>query len=189
MQKIKSKYLQIIFLILGISFLLFGFFEAVLEHMNDFSRINFVLIFSGFLFTYLLVTYFTHNHVHKAEIKGLVLTEFLHSIIDGAVIGFAYFINPLLGVGTLLSVLGHELPKILGTYLIIKSEIKSNLKALEYLIYSQIGLPFSALVFFFLGKNIDEKYAEYLEAIALASLLAIMIRLILNTIKLHKHNH
>lgn len=184
----KAKYTQILFLLLGISFLSFGFYESALEHISDFSKINFILIFSGFLFTYLLVTYVTHNHIHKAEIKTLVFAEAVHSIVDGAVIGFAYFVNPLLGLGTIFSVLGHEFPKMLGTYFIIKSEIKENIKVLKYLTYSQIGLPISAVIFFFIGKNIDEKYSEYLEAIALASLLAIMVRLILNTVKLHKHN-
>lgn len=174
---------------IGAVFLFYGFYESILEHLNNFNKINFVLIFSGFLFMYLLVTYFTHNHVHKAEIKSLIFTEFIHSLIDGAVIGFAYFVNPLLGIGTLFSVFGHELPKIFGTYLIIKSEIKENTIAFKYLFYTQIGLPFSAIIFYFLGKSINEKYAEYLEAIALASLLAIVIRLIFNTVKLHKHIH
>jgi zinc transporter ZupT len=187
--KNKTKNIQTLSLSAGILFLAYGFFESILEHIDDFSRSNFIIIFSVFLFTYLCMTYFTHNHIHKSELKGLVMAEFLHSIIDGAVIGFAYFVNPLLGFGALLSVLGHEFPKIVGTYLIIISQVKNKLESLKYLVYTQVGLPFSAILFYFLGKEIGQKYHEYLEAIALASLFAIIIRLIVNTIKLHNHKH
>lgn len=184
-----TKQIQVLSLIFGTLLLFVGFYNALLEHLTDFNKSNFLLIFSSFLLVYILMTYFTHNHVHKAELKGLIFAEFLHSIIDGAVIGFAYYINPILGFGTLLSVLGHELPKTLGTYFIIKSQVRNFLESIKYLIYAQIGLPFSAFVFYIIGKQVDEKYHEYLEAIALASLLAIVIRLIIKTFQLHKHNH
>lgn len=184
-----QKEIQTFTLILGSMFIGFGLYDSLLEHSNDFNKISFIIVFFSFIFVYLFITYFTHNHTHKKELKALIFTEFIHSLLDGAIIGFAFYVNPSLGVGTLLSVFGHELPKIFGTYLIIISEVKTFLKSIKYLVYTQVGLPISAFIFYYIGTEINEKYHEALEAVALASLFAIVIRLLLKTFNIHrKHN-
>lgn len=173
-----SSYLHKSLFVLG--FMLLGY--AIFEHLSDHDLDSFdLLIMSIFaLFTYVVLS-FAHKHYNqKDNVKGIALAEFIHSTVDGAVIGFSFLVSPVVGFGALLAILTHELPKILGTVLIIKS-ITDNIKdTIKYSLLSQAGLPLVAVFVYFIGDSvggISEEWGHVIGLASTATLIVILMRI------------
>lgn len=185
---------KIIFLTLGISLLSFTVFDTLKEHGEDLGFIDFIVGSITALITLFILSRFSHGHHHATELegaKGIIISEAFHSLIDGAVIGATYLVNPLLGYAATLGIITHELPKIVGTMTLFRSLGLSVRKTILYGIAAQIGSPVSAILVYVLGKKIDHEQFHALEIASISSLAAIVLWIIYLEIRFHrKHkNH
>lgn len=188
----KGKW-KIIFLLLGLSLLSFAVFDTLREHGKDLGIIDLIVGVVTALMTLFILSRFSHGHSHATELegaKGIVISEAFHSLIDGAVIGATYLVNPLLGYAATLGILTHELPKIIGTVTLFRSLGLSIKKTIAYGIAAQIGSPVSAILIYMLGKKINHEQFQALEIASISSLAAIVLWIVYLEIRFHvKHKH
>lgn len=191
---------KVVFLTIGLSLLSFAVFDTFKEHGGDLSFVDGVVAIITSLTTLFILSRFNHNHSHASEVdgaKGIVISEAFHSLIDGAVIGATYLVNPLLGYAATVGIIIHELPKIIGTITVLRSLNLSTRKTITYGIFAQIGSPVAALFIFLLGKHIDHEQFHALEIASVSSLAAIVLWIIYLEIRFHtqhktthsKHSH
>ena len=149
---------------MGLGLLSWATYDALAEHSTRIGVSEILIIAITAVLTYSILNYFTHNHNEdKSDVKGIAYSEFVHSLMDGAVLGIAYFINPVLGYATFLAIATHELPKIIGTVFVIRSLTVSIRDTVKYSLICQAGLPIGATFFYLLGKNIPESLANNIE--------------------------
>ena len=137
-------------LILGIAF--FHLFPESL----DLNENGLLFIFIGFLLFYLLENIMvlhsgseihfsgSHNSRHS---KAIVMFTglFLHSFLDGIIIGVGFEIDATIGLLTALGVILHELPEGVTTFSLLVNSIKR--KTAVYLsIAVALATPFGALI-------------------------------------------
>lgn len=181
------------FMFLGFGLLSFAVFDAFQENEDHLTLMDIFIGGITALITLFILSKFNHNHVHDKEVggaTGIVVSEAFHSLIDGAVIGATYLINPVLGYAATLGIIIHELPKIIGTLTVFRSLGLSIKKTIFYGILAQIGSPTAAILIFLLGKKINEEQFHSLEIASISSLAAIVLWIIYLEIRFHKrHNH
>ncbi len=149
------------------------------------------------LLTVFILSRFSHGHSHTLEAegaKGVVISEAFHSLLDGAVIGATYLVNPIFGYAATLGIIIHELPKIIGTLTLFRSIGFSIKKTVAYGIAAQIGSPLSAMLVYMLGAEIDHDHFHALEIASVSSLGVIVLWIIYLEIRFHnrhpqKHPH
>lgn len=189
MKKFLKKNIKNIFLYSGLLLILvssiYKFIESA-EHI-DINSFILVVIFSIAMF---LILSFGHKHTKKSgDVKMIVLSEFIHSLMDGVVIGAAFIVSPILGFSTLLGILVHESPKIIGTFLLLKSILKNNFDTIKYSLLCQAGIPVSFSIIYFLKSTFNEVWQERIELLATVSLLVIVSRIFYHTITHRSHTH
>jgi zinc transporter ZupT len=138
-----------------------------------------------------ILSRFSHGHHHAIEAegaKGIVISEAFHSLLDGAVIGATYLVNPIFGYAATIGIIIHELPKIIGTLTLFRGIGFSIKKTIIYGIAAQIGSPLSAILVYMLGANINHDQFHALEIASASSLGAIVLWIMYLEIKFHK-NH
>lgn len=181
--------LKILLLLTGLALLVYTVVSEFLEHGAELGVSDIFTAILTALITIFILSHFKHNHVHAEEeggAKGLVISEAFHSLIDGAVIGATYLINPVLGSAATLGIIIHEFPKIVGTLAILRSIGLSIQQTILYGIFAQIGSPLAAVFVFLLGKQFDEEQFHLLEIASLSSLAAIILWIIYLEINYHK---
>lgn len=181
-----------------IIFLTFGLALLVFAVVNTFQEVgsNLTLkdVFAGGVtaaITLFILSKFNHGHTHSKEmggVKGIVISEAFHSLIDGAVIGATYLINPILGYAATVGIIIHELPKILGTLTVLRSFGLSVQKTIYYGILAQIGSPVAAIFVYMLGKQVSETQFQILEIASVSSLGAIVLWILYLEISFHIHH-
>jgi zinc and cadmium transporter len=146
--------------------------------------------------TFFILATFTRHHHHNEKqggVLGIVISEAFHSLIDGAVIGATYLVNPVLGGAATLGILVHEFPKIAGTLVLFRSLGLSVKKTIVYGMLAQGGAPISALFVFLLGKEVDHEQFHLFEIASIISLATIIAWVIFLEIRYHikhtKHTH
>lgn len=189
---------KLILLSAGLALLLFSVFSAFGEHGEELSFYDVIVGGITALITLFILSKFNHGHSHKKEeggAQGIVLSEAFHSLIDGAVIGTTYLINPILGYAATIGIVIHELPKIVGTLAVLRSFGLSMRKTILYGIAAQIGSPIAAILVFLVGKQVDAEQFHALEIASISSLGAIVLWIIYLEIRFHtqhnknKHSH
>ncbi len=115
-----------------------------------------LFLFIGFLIFYLLenvVVLHSGSEVHFSEkadprhAKGVVMFTglFIHSLLDGVIIGIGFELDPRLGWLTAFGVISHELPEGVTTFSLLINSIKR--KAAVYLSLAvAVATPLGALV-------------------------------------------
>ncbi|MBW2624569.1 MAG: ZIP family metal transporter, partial [Deltaproteobacteria bacterium] len=115
-----------------------------------------LFLFMGFLIFYLLenvVVLHSGSEVHFSEkadprhAKGVVMFTglFIHSLLDGVIIGIGFELDPRLGWLTAFGVISHELPEGVTTFSLLINSIKR--KAAVYLSLAvALATPLGALV-------------------------------------------
>ncbi len=137
-------------LILGIAF--FHLFPESLK----LSENALLFIFMGFLLFYLLETIIvlhSGSEIHFKEkddphhAKGMVMFSglFLHSLLDGIIIGVGFEIDPKVGLLTSLGVILHELPEGVTSFSLLITSIKRK-TALKLSIAVALATPLGALI-------------------------------------------
>ncbi len=185
--------LKIVFLVFGLGLLIYTVFSTFVEHGEDLGLSDIFIGTLTAIFTIFILSKFSHGHKHAKEeggAKGIVISEAFHSLIDGAIIGATYLINPILGSAATIGIVIHELPKILGTLTIFRALGLTIKRTILYGFLAQIGSPIAALFVFMLGKQIDQEQFHVLEIASISSLGAIIFWIIYLEIRYHKkHPH
>lgn len=186
----KGKW-KVLFLAVGLGLLSFAVIDTFHEHGDELDILDVLLIGGTALITLFILSRFNHTHKHGSELggaKGIVISEAFHSLIDGAVIGATYLINPLLGYAATLGIITHELPKIVGTVAVLRSLGLSIRQTVTYGTFAQIGSPVAAILVFLLGKQVDHEQFHMLELASVSSLAAIVIWIVYLEVRFHiKH--
>lgn len=184
--------IKIIFLGIGTILLGYAIIDAFGEHTSMLTIKDAITSVVAALMTLFILSRFSHGHKHALEeegAKGIVISEAFHSLIDGAVIGATYLINPYIGYAATLGIVIHELPKILGTLTLFRSIGLSVRKTILYGIAAQIGSPIAALLVYLLGKQFNEEQFIGLELASISSFAAIVVWIIYLEIRYHvKHS-
>ncbi len=184
---------KMLFLSLGLCLLLYTIFATLEEYGDTLGWKDIVVGGITAIITMYILSRFNHGHKHDIKLegaRGLVVSEAFHSLVDGAVIGATYLINPLLGYAATLGILTHELPKILGTLAVLRSLGLSIQKTIFYGMFAQIGSPIAAVLVYLLGKQIDHEQFKLLEIASISSLTAIVFWIIYLEWSFHKrHPH
>ena len=188
---------KIVALSLGLILLTVAVIDTFKEHSNDLTISTILVGIITAAITVFILSRFNHNHMHEKEVdgaKGIVVSEAFHSLIDGAVIGATYLINPILGYAATIGIITHELPKIFGTIAVLRSLGLSVRKTILYGICAQIGSPVSALFVYILGKQFNHEQFHTLEIASVSSLGAIILWIIYLEIRFHsehdkEHHH
>ena len=177
------------FLAFGLILLSYAIYRDIAEHYEDIGVLEVSVASVAALITYFILS-FAHKHNHeKNDLRGIVMAEFFHSCLDGAIIGMAYFVNPLFGYGTFLAILSHEAPKIIGTILLIRSLTKSVWGSVKYSMICQAGVPIVAVLVFTFGKNVGDEWANAVEFAGIATIAVILIRIAYHTYSHRGHAH
>lgn len=100
-------------------FLALIFYELVPETLEEAPRFGGIAIMFGFVAFYVLanILHKRYHHLEEEECdrKGaamlLLIGDGIHNIADGIVIGSAFMIDPVLGVGVALGIALHEVPQ------------------------------------------------------------------------------
>lgn len=186
---------RLFFLSVGMILLVIVIIDTFQEHAETISIADGVLGIIAAIITVFILAKFNHGHHHAQELevaKGIVISEAFHSLIDGAVIGATYLVNPLLGYAATLGILTHELPKVLGTLTVFRGLGLSVTRTLAYGVCAQIGSPVAALFVYMLGKQFDHTQLHGLEIASVSSLGVIILWIIYLEIQFHRdhdHNH
>lgn len=188
--------IKISVLVIGFLLLLYTIFTTLTEHGEALNLFDVTIGILTALFTFFILSRFNHGHHHAQEeggAKGIVISEAFHSLIDGAVIGATFLINPVLGSAATIGIVIHELPKIVGTLAIFRGLGLSIKKTFIYGVMAQIGSPVAAVFVFMIGKQFNTEQFHVLEIASISSLGAIVFWIIYLELKYHRehkhHNH
>jgi zinc and cadmium transporter len=177
----------------GILLLSYAVITDILHHGDEFGiRELLTSLIVGGITLFILASFSKHHKHSPAEggVKGIVVSEAFHSLIDGAVIGATYLVNPVLGGAATLGIIVHEFPKILGTLALFRGLNLSIKKTILYGVLAQGGAPIAALFVYLLGREIKPEQFHTLEVASLTSLAAIILWIIYLEIQHHlKHPH
>lgn len=188
--------MKLIILTAGFLLLIYTVFSAFVEHGEELGLSDIFVGGITALITFFILSRFSHGHQHAKEeggAKGIVISEAFHSLIDGAVIGATFLVNPVLGGAATIGIVIHELPKIVGTLAIFRGMGLSIRRTVAYGVMAQIGSPVAAVFVFMLGKQFDAEKFHALEIASISSLGAIVLWIIYLEVKYHdehkKHEH
>lgn len=183
--------IKIVLLLVGVVLLLLTVIDTVREHNGVLTWKDAAASIGGGALTLFILSRFSHGHNHEAHqegAKGIVISEAFHSLLDGAVIGATYLVNPMLGYAATIGILVHELPKIIGTLTIFRGLGLSVRRTIVYGVAAQIGSPVAALLIYTLGKKFNESQFQALEIASISSLASIVIWIIYLEVRFHvKH--
>ena len=187
---------KIVLLTLGVLLLSVTIHETFKEHGGVLTWKDALASIGGAALTLFILARFSHGHSHDIKedgAKGIVISEAFHSLLDGAVIGATYLVNPILGYAATIGIITHELPKIIGTLALFRGIGLSIKKTIVYGIAAQIGSPVAAILIYILGKQFNEEQFQSLEIASVSSLAAIVLWIIYLEIRHHKkhrgHGH
>lgn len=168
-------------------------FETFNEHGSELTKNDAFFSAVAALLTLIILSRYSHGHSHDVKedgARGIVISEAFHSLLDGAVIGATYVINPIVGYAATIGIIIHELPKIIGTLTVFRGLGLSIKKTILYGIAAQIGSPVAAILIYTLGKQFNEERFHSLEVASMSSLAAIVLWIIYLEIRHHKkHTH
>ncbi len=180
---------KLVLLSIGTLLLFFAIYNTIHEHGDTVTLQDVLVSTLTAVLTVIILSKFSHGHHHHIEedgAKGIVISEAFHSLLDGAVIGATYLINPLFGYAATFGIILHELPKMLGTLTLFRGIGFSFKKTITYGIASQIGSPIAALLVYFLGLHFEESNFKLLELASVSSFAAIVLWIIYLEIMFHK---
>jgi zinc and cadmium transporter len=136
-----------------------------------------VAILAFFLLEKLLL--WRHSHAldperHAASGELILVGDFFHNLVDGAIIGGAFATDPALGITTSIAVIAHEVPQEVGDFAILLDSGFSRSRAFTYNVLSASStIPAAAIAYLALE---DIEFAlPFILAIAAASFIYIAL--------------
>lgn len=161
-----KKYIYI-FISLAVGALLGdAFLHLIPEALEEFSNpaLTSALVIAGILAFFALEKFF-HWHHHGEDIdkphnihpmgKLILVSDGVHNIIDGIIIGASFFVSVPVGIATTLAVVLHEIPQEIGDFAVLLHAGYSRKKALWLNFMSALTAVVGVLVAFVVGGGSD----------------------------------
>ncbi len=93
-----------------------------------------------------------HNHVHPVG-KLILISDGVHNLIDGIIIGAAYLVSIEVGIATTLAVILHEIPQEIGDFGVLLHAGYSKKKALWFNFLSALCAIVGVVIVLVLGAS------------------------------------
>jgi zinc and cadmium transporter len=127
-----------------------AFIHLIPESLESSSNITLtmLMIIGGILTFFILEKYlhFHHEHDecrHENEIKPvgplILISDGIHNILDGMIIGISYLVSLPVGIATTIAVIFHEIPQEVGDFGVLLHAGYSKSRALFYNFLSALG--------------------------------------------------
>lgn len=136
--------------------------EALEGSLN--SGLVSILIIVGILIFFILEKFF-HWHHHGEDVdrphdihpigKLILVSDGVHNITDGIIIGASFFVSTPVGIATTLAVILHEIPQEIGDFAVLLHAGYSRSKALFFNFISGLTAIFGLMLSFILGSMGD----------------------------------
>lgn len=92
------------------------------------------------------------HHVHPVG-KLILISDGVHNLIDGIIIGAAYFVSIEVGVATTIAVILHEIPQEIGDFGVLLHAGYSKRKALWFNFLSALAAIVGVVIALVIGEN------------------------------------
>lgn len=134
--------------------------EAI-EELGNFTLVS-ILIIAG-IFIFFIIEKFLHwhhhefdseNHVHPVG-KMILLSDGVHNLIDGIIIGASYMVSIEVGIATTLAVVLHEIPQEIGDFGVLIHSGYTKARALFLNFLSALTALIGAGLVFILGEFVE----------------------------------
>lgn len=160
-ENLLKKYTHI-FISLAVGALLGdAFIHLIPEMLNEFpnTKLGSLLIIIGILLFFIIEKFLhwhhhendTEKHIHPVG-KLILLTDGLHNLIDGIIIGASFLISIPIGFATTLAVILHEIPQEIGDFAVLINSGFSKKKALMLNFLSALAAILGAGIVLLFGK-------------------------------------
>jgi zinc and cadmium transporter len=93
-----------------------------------------------------------HDHVHPVG-KLILISDGVHNLIDGIIIGAAYLVSIEVGVATTIAVILHEIPQEIGDFGVLLHAGYSKQKALWFNFLSALSAIVGVVIALVIGEN------------------------------------
>jgi len=120
-----------------------------------------ILIISGMLL-FFLVEKFLHWHHHDVDEhnhikpvgKMILISDGIHNLVDGIIIGISYMAGVEVGIATTIAVILHEIPQEIGDFGVLLHAGYTKAKALLFNFYSALLSIAGVAISFFVGEYV-----------------------------------
>lgn len=136
------------------------FFDLLPEALAEVGTPMLTTVFAGFVLFYVIeksISWY-HCHHHEAVINVprslIVFGDFIHNMIDGALIAVTFLIDARLGLIVALGVLLHELPQEVGDFGILLHSGLSRARVIWYNLLSSAGALVGGILVMIFGTAI-----------------------------------
>lgn len=164
-EELLRKYI-FIFISLAVGALLGGAFIHLIPESLE-SSINPVavssLIVAGIM-AFFLVEKFFHWHHHGEDSsepqlhpvgKLVLISDGIHNVTDGIIIGISFMVNVPLGIATTIAVVLHEIPQEIGDFSVLLHSGYKRSRALWLNFLSGLSAVVGVFIAFYLGESGD----------------------------------
>jgi len=135
------------------------------EEIGSASLVS-ILVISGVIL-FFIVEKLLHWHHHELDAdkhvnpvgKIILISDGLHNLVDGIIIGVSYMVSIEVGIATTIAVLLHEIPQEIGDFGVLLHAGYTRAKALLYNFYSAL--------FAIVGLGLSFVLHQYVEVITL----------------------
>ncbi len=93
-----------------------------------------------------------HGHIHPSGPLNLV-SDALHNLIDGIIIGVSFLAGPSVGIATTIAVILHEIPQEIGDFAILINAGYSRQKALALNLLSALFAILGVILALVIGEQ------------------------------------
>lgn len=159
--------------------------EAFRKIENTANVSLFIII--GIMFFFVLEKFIRWHHSHDHDCKDdecrakekkshpvgilILISDSIHNMIDGIIIGASYFISIEVGIATTIAIILHEIPQEIGHFAVLLHSGYSRLKALLLNFLSSLSAVFGTILVFAFGQT--DSYIPILIAFAAGGFLYI----------------
>jgi zinc and cadmium transporter len=165
-EEILKKYVGI-FISLAVGALLGdAFIHLIPEALKDLNTTLASLLIIGGILVFFIVEKFLHWHHHGEDedrekfhpqpVGQLVLlSDGVHNLVDGIIIGVSFLVNIPIGIATALAVILHEIPQEIGDFAVLIYAGYTKKRALWLNFLSALTAIAGVIIVLILGKTVE----------------------------------
>jgi len=138
-----------------------AFIHLIPEAVRSSTNVSFISlsVIGGIISFFILEKYLNFHHEHdecrhKNEINPvgplILISDVVHNILDGIIIGVSYLISIPVGIATTVAVIFHEIPQEIGDFGVLLHSGYTKSRALFYNFLSALGAFIGLGIVYFL---------------------------------------
>lgn len=135
--------------------------EAVRESGGELTIATSISIFVGILIFFILEKFLRWRHCHDIDCEEHphhlgtmnLVSDALHNLIDGALIGASFLVSIPLGLATFIAIVFHEIPHELGNYGVLVHSGYSRKRALVVNFFSGSAAVVGTIITLIIGAR------------------------------------